>query len=264
MGKLTWIHYGLMLLAGWAGSACSQEAEPVEVGTTQVELRSDLILPESPGSSTALPVEENSNHGGQFTNPMVSTQRIALSELENYSQDHVYRAVKRYEFLPALLKQPETRKNSAQEANVHASSWTLADKHWVRAGKGFGVAAEEMASPGTVHPDDASYYFPTVALKPYSKASEHLAPMAGPFKSRKPLIFHRGATGFAHEPPADATPSGHSPAFETRLVLSPISETQVYLSSKPKTQVILAPSKNRLDLMNGNEKLNCNRFDKLP
>jgi hypothetical protein len=264
LGKLTGIYFGLMLLAGLAGSACSQETEPVEVGIAQAELRSDLILPESPGSSTALPIEENSNHGGQFASPRVSTQRIALSELENYSQDRAYRAVKRYEFLPALLKQPKTRKNPAQEGSAHASSWTLADKHWVRAGKGFGVAAEGMASPGTVHPDDASYYFPAVTLKPYSKASEHLAPMAGSFKSQKPLIFHRGATGFAHEPPADATSSGHSPAFETRLVLSPIPETQVYLSSKPKTQVTLAPSKNRLDLMNGNEKLNRDRFGKLP
>ena len=253
-----------MLLAGWAGSACSQKAEPVEVGTAQVELRSDLILPESPGSSTALPVEESSNHGGQLTNPRVSTQRIALSELENYSQDRAYRAVKRYEFLPALLRQSKTRKNSDREGNAHASSWTLADKHWVRAGKGFGVAAEGMVSPGTVHPDDASYYFPTVALKSYSKASEHLEPMAGPFKSRKPLIFHRGATGFAHEPPADATSSGHSPVIETRLVLSPIPETQVYLSSRPRTQVILASSKSRLDLMNGNENLNRDRFGKLP
>ena len=137
MGKLTGIYFGLMLLAGWAGFACSQKAEPVEVGTVQAELRSDLILPESPGSSMALPVEENSNHGGQLTKPIVSTQRIALPDLENYSQDRAYRAVKRYEFLPVLLRQPKTRKNSAQKGNAHASSWALADKHWVRAGKGF-------------------------------------------------------------------------------------------------------------------------------
>jgi hypothetical protein len=264
LGKLTWTRYGLVFFAGLL-SACTQEArEPVEVGTAQVELRSDLVLPEMPGSSTALLAEESPDHPGQSTNPMPATQRIALSGLENYSQDRAYRAVQRYEFLPDLLTDPKIRKSSAQESNTHASSWTLADKHWVRAGKGFGVAAEGMAPPGTVHLDDALYYFPTVGLKPYSNESEHLEPMPEPFKSRKPLIFHSGATGFAHELPVDATPSGYPPVFESRLVLSPIPETQVYLSSKPKTEVTLAPAKNRLDLMNGNENLNQDRYQKLP
>lgn len=264
LGKLTWIRYGLMVLAGLAGSACSQEArEPVEVGAAQVELRSDLILPKTP-DSTVLLTEENPDRPGQSTNPMPATQRIPLTGSVNYSQDRAYRAVKRYEFLPALLTEPKTRKSSAQEDNTHANSWTLADKQWVRAGKGFGVAAEGLVPPGTVHLDDAAYYFPSVALKPYSKASEHLEPADEPFKSHKPLIFHSGATGFAHEPPAEVEPPGHLPAFETRLVLSPIPETQVYFSSQPKTKVTLAPSKNRLDLMNGNENLNRNRFGKLP
>lgn len=235
----------------------------MEVGAVQVELRSDLILPETP-DSTVLLAEENPDRPGQSTNPMPATQRIPLTGPVNYSQDRAYRAVKRYEFLPALLKEPKTRKSSAQGGNTHANSWTLANKQWVRAGKGFGVAAEGLVPPGTVHLDDAAYYFPSVALKPYFKASEHLEPMAGPFKSRKPLVFHSGATGFAHEPPAEAVPPGHSPAFETRLVLSPIPETQVYLSSKPKTEVTLAPAKHRLDLMNGNENLNQDRFYKLP
>ncbi len=260
--KLTWIRYGLIALAGLAASACSQQArEPVEVGATQVELRSDLVLPETPDVSAALLAEQSPDHPGQSANPVPVARRIALTELENYSQDRAYRAVKRYEFLPALLKDPKTRKSS--EGDTHADSWTLADKYWVRAGKGFGVAAGEMAPPGSVHLDDANYYFPTVALKPYSKASEHLEPMAGPFKSRKPLVFHSGATGFAHQLPADAAATGHSPAYETRLELSPIPETQVYLSAKPNARVTLAPAKNRLDLMNGNETLNQDRFNKL-
>jgi hypothetical protein len=208
--------------------------------------------------------EENPEHPGQSTNPKQAIRRIPLKGLRNYSQERAYRAVKRYEFLPALLTNPKTRKISAQDGNSYTNSGLLADKQWVRAGKGFGVAAEGMAPPGTVHLDDASYYLPTVVLKPYSKGLEHLAPMAEPFKSRKPLIFHSGATGFAHEPPADTTPSGHLPALETRRVLSPIPETQVYFSSQPKTKVTLAPSKNHLDLMNGNENLNQDRYQKLP
>jgi hypothetical protein len=254
-----------MALVGLAGFACSQEArEPVQVGTAQVELRSDLVLPETPGSSTALLTEENPDHPGQSTSPIPATQRIALAGLENYSQDRAYEAVNRYEFLPAVLKDSKTQNSSVQGGNTHSNSWTLADKHWVRAGKGFGVAAEGMASPGTVHLDDAPYYFPTVVLKPYSRASEHLKPMAEPFKSGKPLVFHSGATGFAHELPPEVTPSRHSPDFETRLELSPIPETQVYFSSQPKTKVTLAPAKHRLDLMNGNENLNQYRFNNLP
>jgi hypothetical protein len=262
--KLTWTYCGLALFAGLAGFACSQEAkEPVEVGTAQVELRSHLVLPEAPGASTTLSAEENPDRPGQSTNLIPDTQRITLSGLENYSQDRAYGAVKRYEFLPALLTDSKTRNGSAQKGNAHANSWTLADKHWVRAGKGFGVAAEGMASSGTVHLDDTPYYFPTVALKPYSRAAEHLEPMAEPFKSGKPLVFHSRATGFAHELPAEEGPYRHSPAFETKLELSPIPETQVYFSSQPKTKVTLAPAKNRLDLMNGNENLNRHRFDKL-
>ena len=264
LGKLTWTTYGLVFFAGLL-SACTQEArEPVEVGAAQVELRSDLVLSEMPTSSTVLLAEENPEHPGQSTNPKQAIQRIPLKGLRNYSQDRAYRAVKRYEFLPALLKDSKTQKSFAQGGNAHANSWTLADKYWVRAGKGFGVAAAEMAPPETVHLDDAPYYFPTVVLKPYSKASEHLEPVTEPFKSRKPLVFHSGATGFAHEPPADTTTSGHLPALETRRVLSPIPETQVYLSSKPNTQVTLAPAKHRLDLMNNNENLNRDRFGKLP
>ncbi len=138
---------------------------------------------------------------------------------------------------------------------------TVADKPWVLAGKGFGVAAEGMVPPGIVSLDDAHYYFPTVALKPYSKASEHLEPMAGHFKSQKPLIFHSRATGFVHEPPMNKIPTGRSSAIETRLILSPIPETQVYFSSEPRTQIILTPSNNRLDLINGNENLNRHRFN---
>jgi hypothetical protein len=260
--KLTWIRYGLVLFAGLL-SACSQEArEPVEVGTAQVELRSHLVLPEGPSASTGLVAEENTDHPGQSTNPTPTSQRIALSGLENYSQDRAYGAVRRYEFLPTLLTDSKTRKNISQKDN--ADSWTLADKHWVRAGKGFGVAAEGVTPTGRVHLDDAKYYFPAVAPKPYAKASEHLEPMAGPFKSGKPLVFHSKATGFAHELPAEGTPSRHFPEFETRLELSPIPETQVYFSSQPKTKVTLAPAKNRLDLMNGNENLNRHRYDKLP
>jgi hypothetical protein len=228
-----------MLLAGLAGSACSQEAqEPVKVGTAQVELRSDLVLPEMPGASP-LPEE----HPDQSRNLMPATRS----------------AVKRHEVPFDLREGSKTGKSSVREDNAATHSWTLGDKPWVRAGKGFGVAAEGMTPPGSVHPDDGLYYVPTSALKSYSKVSEQLEPIAEPFPSRKPLIFHSRATGFAHELPADATHYGQSPAFEERLVLSPIPETQVYLSSH-RTQVTLAPAKNRLDLMNGNENLNRNRF----
>ena len=265
MGKLTWTHYGLVLFAGLVGFACSQEArEPVEVGAAQVELRSELILPESPNASTTLLADENPNHSDQSITPMPVTQRITLSGLESYSQDRAYGAIKRYEFLPTLLVDAKTRNSSAQEGDSNAHSSPLADKQWVRAGKGFGVGAEGMAPSGTVHIYDAKYYSSTVALKIYSKASEHLEPMAEPFKSAKPLVFHSRATGFAHELPEEAAFSGHSPVFEDQRELSPIPETQVYFSSQPKTKVTLAPAKNRLDLMNGNKNLNRHRFDKLP
>ena len=254
-----------MLLAGLVGFACSQEAqEPLEIGTAQVELRSDLALSEGQHPTTASLDEKNPDSLGQSSDPIQATRRISLTAQTNYSQNRAYRSVKRYEFLPALLMDPKTQKNFAQKGNVQADSSALADKHWVRAGKGFGVAAEEMASSKMVGLDHASYYFPTIASKPYSKTSELLEPMVEPFKSQKPLIFHHGATGFAHEPPDDAVLSDDSTTFETRLELSPIPETQVYMSSKPKTHVMLAPAKNRLDLMNGNENLNRARFNKLP
>ena len=262
--KLTWVYYGLALFAGLF-SACSQEArEPVEIGAAQVELRSELVLPEPMSASTGLATEENSDQHGQATNPIPATQRIVLSELKNDSQDHTFNTIKRYEFLPALLTDSKARNSSTQESNTHSNSWTLADKQWVRSGKGFGIAAEGMTPRGPVRLDDTPYYFPTVALKPYSKVSEHLKPMAGPFKSGKPLVFHSGATGFAHELPEEAKLSTHSRDYETHLELSPISETQVYFSSQPTTQVTLVPAKNRLDLMNGNENLNRHHFDKLP
>ena len=66
LGKLTWTRYGLMLLAGLAGFACSQDArEPVEVGAAQVELRSDLVLPEAPGSPPAPMGQESPDFPGQ-------------------------------------------------------------------------------------------------------------------------------------------------------------------------------------------------------
>jgi len=264
LGKLTWIYYGLALFAGLL-SACSQEArEPVEVGTAQVELRSDLVLPEGPSASTALSTEETMGQPSQSTSPIPASQRIALSELGSYSQDRAYSDVKRYELLPVLLSDSKTLSRSAKGGSTHADLWTLADKHWVRAGKGFGVASEGMAPTGTVRIDDAPYYFPTITLKPYSDASEHLEPMSGPFKSGKPLVFHSNANGFAHELPAETTHSKHSLDSEARLELSPIPETQVFFSSQPKTKVTLAPAKHRLDLMNGNENLNRHRFDTLP
>lgn len=261
LGKLTWTSYGLTLFAVLAGFACSQESRDLkEVGTTQVELRSDLVLPERPDGSTALSSGENPSHPDQFSNPVPAIQRIELSGLKSDLHDRSYRAVHRYEFLPTLLKDSKTLKSSGQNSSHDSGSWTLAGKHRLRGGKGFGVAG--MVSPRAVHPDDTSFYVPTVAFKPYSKPSEHLAPMAEPFKSRKPLIFHSDATGFSHEPQVDAMSAKQSAALETRLTLSPIPETQVYLSSKP-SQVTLAPAKSRLDLLNGNRNINRNRFDKL-
>lgn len=262
--KLTWIYYGLALFAGLL-SACSQEArEPVEIGAAQIELRSELVLPEPTSASTGLVTEENPNQPSQSMSSIPATQRIVLSELRNDSQDRSYGSVKRYEFLPALLADSQARNSSTQDGNTDTNSWTLDNKQWVRSGKGFGVAAVRLMPKGKVRLDDTPYYVPTVALKPYSKVSEHLEPMAEPFKSGKPMVFHSGATGFAHELPEEAKPSRHSPDYENRPELSPIPETQVYFSSQPTTQVTLVPAKNRLDLINGNENLNRHRFNKLP
>ena len=262
MEKLTWTRYGLTLLAGLAGFACSQEArEPAEVGTVQVELRSDLIYSKTPGSSLVLPAEEGPNPTDESANSMPDPQHIALSELKDYSKDRDYDAVKRYEFLPALLKQSVFPKSFGPEVDVHASSWVFVNKHRVRGGKGFGVAAKGMVPAGTVHPDDASYYVPTVALKSFSKASEHMEPVTEPFKSRKPLVFHRGGTGFAHELPPDSMHSDDSLVFGARPKFPPTSEAEMY--SKPKTRITWAPANNRLDLMNGNPSLNRHRFHKL-
>ncbi len=253
-----------MMFAGLAGFACSQQArEPVEVGTVQEELRSDLVFPEERNSSTGLPAEEYSDSAGQFAKSAPATQHIVAPGMRNPSQNRAYRAVKRYELLPALLDKSDAQKVSAKEGNAHASSWTFAEKSRVRGGKGFGVAAEAAALTKTVHLDDASYYSPAIALKPYSKASEHPAPVVEPFKSQKPHVFHHGATGFAHELPAEARSSAPSQSLDAQEPLSPIHETRVYLSSKPRSQVNLAPSKNRLDLINGNENLNRHRFYKL-
>ena len=262
--KLAWTRYGLILLAGWVLSACSQEAEnPIEVGAVQVELRSDLVLPDTPDTQAALLGEEGPHFPGPSSEPFQATQRILLKGPDPFRQDAETRAINRYEFLPALLNDPRSRKTSGQEKGVLGNPITVADKPWVLAGKGFGVAAEGMTPPGTVHLNDAHYYFPTVAWQPYSKASEHLLPRAGHFKSQKSLIFHSRATGFAHEPPVDDGLSEKSP-YETQLILSPIPETQVYFSSEPKTEITLAPAQNRLDLINGNENLNRHRFNQLP
>ena len=231
MGKLTWTRYGLVLLAGLAGFACSQEArEPLEVGTVQVEMRSDLIRSETPESSLVLSADKGPNNPVESVNPIPDTQRIVPSDLKNDSQDRSYR----------------------QEDEAPASSWAFADKHRLRGGEGFGVAGKGMTPVGAVHPDDALYYVPAVALKPYPKAPEHLEPMVEPFKSQKPLIFHRGATGFTHEVPPEVARS-EEPT---------ISEKQEY--AKPKTRVIWSSANKRLDLMNGNPNLNRHLFFELP
>jgi hypothetical protein len=262
--KLTLIYYGLALFAGLL-SACAQEArEPVEIGAAQIELRSELVLPEPTSASTELVSEENPDQPGQSANSIPATQRIVLSEPRNDSLDRAFGRVKRYEFLPALLADSEARTSSTQDGNTDTDSWRIANKQWVQSGKGFGVAAEGMTPKGTVRLDDTLYYVPTVALKPFSKVSEHLEPMAEPFKSGKPLVFHSGATGFAHELPKEANPSRRSPDYEVQQELSPIPETQVYFSSQPKTKVTLVPAKHRLDLMSGNENLNWDRYQKLP
>ena len=253
-----------MLLAGLGAFACSQGAqEPLEIGTAQVELRSDLVISEAQRPTTALSDEKKRDNLSRSLTPILATQRISLTAPTSYSQDRAYRSVKRYEFLPALSADPKPQKNLAKKDKPQADSWTLTGKPWVRKGKGFGVGSKRMASSNSVHLHQASYYSPTVASKPFSNGSEHLEPMVEPFKSQKPLVFHHGATGFAHEPRDNATLTDVSPAFETRLELLPIPETQVYLSSKPKTHVTLAPAKNRLDLMYGNNNLNRDRFYKL-
>ena len=244
LGKLTWARFGLIWFAGWAIFACTQEAgEPVLVGTAQVELRSDLVLSETPASST---------QPGQPNKPMPTARHIHVSELSNDLQDRVYHAVERYEFLPALLEQPGSRKNFTQD-NTRSQ---IRDQHGVRTGKGFGV--EAMVSSGSIHPDDASYYLPSVAFKPYFKTSESTAE---PVKGLKTLIFHHKATGFPHEPPADGTSLEHVSISESRSMHPPLPERPVSL--KPRTRVTWIPAKNRLDLLNGNKDLNRDRFYKL-
>ena len=250
--KLTWANYGLMFFAGFIVSACGQEArEPVKVGTAQAELHSELVFPEALDAPAA---------SDQFEDPMPSPRHITLSEPENHLQDRAHRTVKRYEFLPAPVKPQGALKNSNLKSIGQAHS-SLADKHQVRAGKGFGV--EAMISPGKVSLDHISYYAPAMTSKPYPKVLEHLKPTLVPFKSSKPLVFHRGATGFAHQPPASQVyPDSPLPA-QQEWDTSPLPETRVYLSSKPRTHVTLVPSKNRLDLMNDNPNLIRDRFYKL-
>ena len=248
MGKLTWIRCGLLLFAGCAVFACAQEAgEPVQVGTAQVELRSDLVLSETPASST---------QPGQPPKPMPPIQRIHVSELGNDSRDRAYQAVERHEFLPALLEQPDPRKNSAHEGALHTRSRMRAGQHGVRTGKGFGV--ETMIATESVYPGDTSYYLPSVAFRPYFKTSESTAE---PVKGLKNLIFHHKATGFPHKPPADGTSLEHASISESRSMRSPLPERPV--SFKPRTRVTWVPAKNRLDLLNGNKDLNRDRFYKL-
>lgn len=258
--KLALNIWGFLLLAGLAFSACSQETErPVEVGSAQVELRSDLVLTEAQDPQSAALDQQDLDRLGRTSKPIQASRRIPLPEGGKVRQDSAYGSLNRYEFLPALWDKPRAGKpTSDAKDTVSGTASTVSLKYRVLAGKGFGVGAGERTE--MVRPDDTHYYFPTVALKPTIEVSEHLEPAGEPFKSRKPLIFHSGATGFAHEPPGEGALSGRSPASGTTLVLAPIPETQVYLSSKPKTEVTLAPAENRLDLMNGNENLNRHRF----
>lgn len=256
MEYLARIRWGLILFAGWAVIACSQEQTgPVEVGTTQVELRSDLTLPDDlKAQSTATGARER-EYSGPSPNSIQPTRRIPISAIR---PDPEYPTVRRYEFLPALL---DSRKKTPAAKKEYTGSWTMTDKPDVRAGRGFGVAAAEWTSPGKVHLDDAQYYNPTVDHNPYSEPMEHLQPMAGHFKSRKSAIFHSGGTGLTYLQ-KDEAPESFPQA--TQPPLSPIAETQVYFSNEPKTRVTLTPATHRLDMINGNENLNRYRFNQLP
>ncbi|MDH5761621.1 MAG: hypothetical protein OEZ51_01450 [Nitrospinota bacterium] len=260
--KLTYMRLGLVIFAGFL-VACGQEVrETGEVGSTQVELRSDLYLQETPVSSASSDEKQPSITGAEEP-PVQVTRRLVLDGREAYSQDRDYQAVNRYEFLPVLVKDSKSGKVSGKREGADTNFGNLSGKYLVQGGKGFGVAAVGMTPSGTVRLDDTSYYLPTVDLKPYAPATESLKPAGEPFKSHKPLIFHGGSTGFAYEPPEKPMSPGSSASYETRLELSPIPETQVYFSSQPKTKVTLAPAESRLDLIHGNESLNQDRFYKL-
>ncbi len=259
--KLACYGWGWVLVAGLAVSACSQETkEPVEIGAAQVELRSDLVLDgHSPPTSST---DQEDQEGFDLTLlPIDAGPPIPLPRPGTGPENREYRAVQRYEFLPALLDTPGTQPFSGKDSAASVAVSSLPVKHRVWAGKGFGVGSEPRGQ--TLHLDDAHYFSPNVTEKPYAQPSEHLAATGTPFKSQKPLIFHSGATGWATESSGAGVLAGDAPVVETTLVLSPIPETQVYFSSRPKTEVKLAHAKNRLDLLYGNENLNRHRFHQL-
>ena len=262
--KLTCFNYGLLLFVGCVGFACSQGSqEPIEVGTTQIELREDVFSHEIPDPTTALSAAENSDETNPAAGPVPSIQRLALPRLNNLPDDQLYRAINRHELLSELTEETETRRHSIQKTKNDTSSGVYADKQDVRGGKGFGIGSQKWISSQIIQPDDEYHYVPVLEVNSYSRATEQAELEIRPFKNLKPLIFHSGATGFNHELPAKDKAFRHSPPFKTQLTFSPIPETRVSLFSKPKTEVILAPAGNRLDLMNGNEKINQDRFFKM-
>jgi len=266
MEKLALLRWRWILFAGWAAlTACAQDSqEPAEVGTTQVELRSQLELPDGRSPHLPSPGKAPGYDSGQSPNRIQPTRRISLTGPGGVSPDPKYDTVHRYEFLPALLVTEKPGRSRKGEGDDAGQAWTLGEKPEASAGKGFGVAAEGWTSPGSVHLDNAHYYAPAVAFQPLVSLSEAGAQTSEPKAGKKRLIFHGRGTGWSLPPVGDEELLTDSRGGSSLPELRPIPETQVRFYGQPHDRIGLTPSQKRLDLLNGNENFNRHHFQTLP
>ncbi|NIQ02965.1 MAG: hypothetical protein GWM98_08975 [Nitrospinaceae bacterium] len=259
--KLAWWK-GLAVIGGLlAGSAACSVDQPdsEEIGTVQIQLRSDLDLRAQLEQDQKPDEREAPGFAGEREPEITATQRLLVTGLGRGAPEDGYSSVQRYEFLPELRRDAGAPQAPGPEKKADWRTVSAGEKPWVLAGRGF--AADSLTAGRPVN--QTNYYLPHRPGKPEVEP-EHLEPTGGLLKSQKPLIFHSGATGFGGEVPTDRKRQTRPSSGKLRLELAPIAETRIYLSSQPKTRMTLAPANNRLDLMNGNQNLNRHRFYQRP
>lgn len=248
-----------------AGFGCSKKGDElvIEQRIIKLALRSEVVFDQI--VSTVPVVEKETVESPAAAEEEVPLEedeksaRAGLSGIDAFERDPEYLAIERFEQPP-----PEKTIGPVLRARrEEPGSIQVRDRKLIFAGEGFETEGFEANSSEKLSMDFLSHLKPPPQEHAAERKRDRLDVKEDKIIGKKNLIFHSPAVAFfdedvvsAREPEADAV----VPRKENTMAVERIPETKVLLTHEPKELLKLRPSKESLDLLLGNEKVNKRLF----
>jgi len=250
----------------WGGigilSSCSLggKDEP-KVKPVQIDMRTERGFAPPAGKVIVPQKNFQKSFQGASQPSILTAEGILGTQSRAYKKDSAYRALNRYELPPPLRNHRANQVLRLREADLNAVLSN--DKPLVLAGRGFEILTFDAHAAPRIRVEGFGFLAPETIRTGLQNREDHLDPLDEYLKSRRPMIFHSGATGFSGSPPSlphlRPVPRKVSPAFIPQAV----PETHLLMRRNESARLRLEQADHALDILAGNEKLNRRSYGKI-